>query len=129
MTEPVPARKISILVVDDNEGIRENAKALFEAYGFSVDTAVDRFTAQSKLSATHFDVLLSDVRMPGAASGLEAGVILANWVLKNQPTVKVVLSSCTPKEWIKGIPEGIIFFDKTKSLIPFIKELLGEDLS
>lgn len=126
MAKPEPVRKMAVLVVDDDEDIREGIKELFEHFGFSVDTATNRFEAQQKLSAANFDILLSDIQMPGTEGGLEAGVVLANWVLENQPAVKVVLMSYTPREWIKDIPQGVIFFDKTKSSIPLIKELLGE---
>src|SRR2546427_11942781 len=53
-----------ILVVDDDEGGRENPAELFEVVGYSVLTAGNAVEAMEKLSAHEGDLPLTDYRMP-----------------------------------------------------------------
>ncbi len=64
-------RPMRILVVDDNEINREVAIELLRSVGFEVEQAVDGEQAIERFEATHPDMILMDVRMPGI-SGLEA---------------------------------------------------------
>jgi PAS domain S-box-containing protein len=71
---PLPARRSSILVIDDEESIRRVLRRYFERRGWAVDEAPDGTTALVKLlrpdSAVLFDVVLCDMKMPGL-SGAE----------------------------------------------------------
>src|SRR2546426_641316 len=58
-----------ILVVDDDEGVRENLAELFEVVGYSVLTAGNAVEAMEKLSVHEADLLLTDYRMPGPNGG------------------------------------------------------------
>ena len=59
-----------VLVVDDNEAIRTSLCAILERHGFEVTCAADVAGALKEISAKPFDVLLSDLHMPGAGDGL-----------------------------------------------------------
>lgn len=59
-----------VLVVDDNEAIRVSMCKILEHHGFEVTCAGDVTEALRHISLTHFDVLLSDLHMPGAGDGL-----------------------------------------------------------
>ena len=59
-----------ILVVDDNEDIRALVAYLLELEGYTVRQAEDGESAIVALRASHADLLLLDVMMPGI-SGLE----------------------------------------------------------
>lgn len=59
-----------ILVVDDDEGVRENLAELFELVGYSVLTAANASEAMEELRKHDVDLLLTDHRMPGL-NGLE----------------------------------------------------------
>ena len=61
---------IKILVVDDDEVTRFILRAQFEENGFDVTTAKNVREALKYISSKHFDVLLSDLHMPGAGDGL-----------------------------------------------------------
>lgn len=53
-----------ILIVDDEEGIRESLKEYLELEGFVVNTAACGEIALQLLNQETFDLILSDVRMP-----------------------------------------------------------------
>ncbi|GAC1424722.1 MAG: hypothetical protein NVSMB62_21750 [Acidobacteriaceae bacterium] len=61
---------VKILVVDDNEAIRSSLCAILETQGFHVTSAADVTEAQKYISGEKYDVLLSDLHMPGAGDGL-----------------------------------------------------------
>src|SRR6516162_4221167 len=54
-----------ILVVDDEQSICELLEISFRKEGHRVEVAHDAATAKRKLESQIFDVVISDVRMPG----------------------------------------------------------------
>ena len=69
--EPVTAKTASprILLVDDDEMIRGTLKELLEMNRFQVRTAANVPEAIHLIDTESFDVLLSDLHMPGAGDG------------------------------------------------------------
>jgi len=61
---------IRVLVVDDNETIRTSLCAILQRHGFEVTCAGDVSEALGFISTQKFDVLLSDLHMPGPGDGL-----------------------------------------------------------
>ncbi len=61
---------IKILLVDDDEAVRRSYEEIFTRKGFSVTAAASVQEALKQISSQHFDVLLSDLHMPGAGDGL-----------------------------------------------------------
>jgi len=59
-----------ILLVDDDETLRDGLATILEEHEFIVSIAGDVRTALKKISDETFDVLLSDLHMPGAGDGL-----------------------------------------------------------
>lgn len=55
----------SVLFVDDEAEIRESAREWLTLSGFSVETAADGAAALAKLAARAYEVVITDVRMPG----------------------------------------------------------------
>ena len=68
--EGTTARRARILLVDDNDLVRVSLAAVLERGGFTVLTAPDVNEALRLIAAKTFDVLLSDLHMPGAGDGL-----------------------------------------------------------
>ena len=66
-----------ILVVDDDDRIRELVKEYLEENNFSVTTARDVFDAKKKLEIIKFDILILDIMMPG-----ESGLSLTKEIKK-----------------------------------------------
>ena len=83
------ARPSRILVVDDEEEVREILAETLEDFGYAVSTAASGEEALPLLaSGQGFDMLITDVRMPGM-SGLE----LAEDVRRRWPQIKIVVIS------------------------------------
>jgi DNA-binding response OmpR family regulator len=59
-----------ILLVDDNESVRNSLNAVLTASEFQVTTATNVTEALTLIASETFDVLLSDLHMPGAGDGM-----------------------------------------------------------
>ena len=57
--------KIHILVVDDDDRIRDLIKCYLEDNNYIVSTAVDSPAAKIKIDQFKFDIIILDVMMPG----------------------------------------------------------------
>lgn len=55
---------LRVLIVDDDDAVRDAMYRLLKSNGMQVDFATDGHTALDKLSAHTYDLLLADVRMP-----------------------------------------------------------------
>ena len=75
-----------ILVVDDDRAMRELLASLFKERGFSVQEATSADAALEKVADTEFDVVLSDIRMPG-----RSGIDLVGELRRLRPSTPVVL--------------------------------------
>ena len=78
----------TILVVDDEPGLRELAKEILIMAGYQVLTAHDGHDAIDVLTKQAVDLVLSDVIMPNLD-----GYQLANYIQENYPSVKIQLAS------------------------------------
>jgi DNA-binding NtrC family response regulator len=65
----------SILIVDDEADLCEILRFCFEDDGFQVETAGNGMEAASLVSSRSFDVVLTDIRMPGSD-----GIMLINHI-------------------------------------------------
>jgi len=81
-----PRRAVEVLVVDDEDATRELLAILLRESGYRVETADSAEEALALLRRRPFDLVLSDVQMPGA-SGLELSRILTH----SHPHLPVVL--------------------------------------
>jgi two-component system response regulator FlrC len=62
---------ISILIVDDEEGIREYLADALADEGRTIVQAADGVEALGYLAKQSFDVMITDLRMPGALDGID----------------------------------------------------------
>ena len=58
-------RDIKILVVDDEDYMREVVRSALETANFEVDEATDGKTALAMLRQYPYNVIITDLRMPG----------------------------------------------------------------
>ncbi len=82
------AGRLRILVIDDDEPIREITRRVLEEEGYDAADAPDARSALVLTAAAHFDAVVTDIRMPGL-SGLE---LLAELKRTNPNAVVVVMT-------------------------------------
>jgi DNA-binding NtrC family response regulator len=81
---------MSILLVDDDQGIRETMVEILNAMDFRVQVACDGYQAIESVrnNPNPFDVVLMDMRMPGI-DGIETSI----QIKKIHPTIKIIIVS------------------------------------
>ncbi|MDH5451152.1 MAG: response regulator [Candidatus Bathyarchaeota archaeon] len=57
-------KKTSILIVDDNEGIRETLSSILEEKGYDTDTAKNGAEAIEKSKTKFYNIALLDIKLP-----------------------------------------------------------------
>jgi DNA-binding NtrC family response regulator len=75
-----------ILIIDDEEAIRESLDTLLTLEGFSVSTAVDGPSGMELLSRNEYDLLLLDLALPG-----QSGIDLLPRIVEMQPNLPVIM--------------------------------------
>jgi CheY-like chemotaxis protein len=55
----------TVLVVDDEVGMRDTLVAILEIHGYRVSSAVDGESALNAVRSSPFDVVVMDIKMPG----------------------------------------------------------------
>jgi len=91
-----------ILVVDDDDRIRELVKQYLEENDFLVTAAIDAFDAKKKIEIVKFDILILDIMMPG-----ESGLSLTKEIKKNNPTPIILLTAKgETRDRIEGLQLG-----------------------
>ena len=91
-----------ILVVDDDDRIRELVKEYLEENKFITTTAKDAEDAKKKLEIIKFDILILDIMMPG-----ESGLSLTKEVKKKYSTPIILLTAKgETQDRIKGLELG-----------------------
>ncbi len=123
-----PTRLIRILVVDDEESIRESIGAFLEDYNFQVSLAESGEEALEVLKDSNYNLAIVDLRLPGISG--ESFMVQAHEIL---PGMKFIIHTGLvgyelSEELISlGITSNQIFFkpisDMTQ-LIDRIEELL-----
>ena len=91
-----------ILVVDDDDRIRELVKEYLVENNFLVTTAKDAMDAKKKLEIVKFDILIVDIMMPG-----EDGLSLTKEIKKNDPIPVILLTAKgETRDRIEGLELG-----------------------
>ena len=118
---------MKILLAEDQAMVRGALAALLSLDGeFEITQACDGGEALSLLKANHYDLLLTDIEMPGL-TGLE----LAKWCQQHEPAIKVVILTTFGRAgYIKRAIEsgagGFLLKDApSDSLIHAIKQVMA----
>ncbi len=102
-TEPLPDNAPHVLVVDDDQKIRDLLARYLVEHGFRVTTAADAESARSGMRGLEFDVILLDVMMPG-----ESGLDLARELKATRPVPICMLTArAEPDHRIEGLEAGV----------------------
>ena len=94
--------KAHILVVDDDDGIRNLVKKFLNEKSFLVNTASSAEEAQKKIAIIRFDLIILDIMMPGK-SGLE--FLNDNKSFIDTPVI-LLTAKGEPKERVEGLESG-----------------------
>ena len=92
-----------ILVVDDDDRIRDLVRQYLEENNFLVSTAIDASEAKNKIEIFKFDLLILDIMMPG-----QSGLSLTKEIKSknsNQPIILLTAKGQT-EERIEGLETG-----------------------
>ena len=119
-----------ILIVDDDDGVRENLAELFQVVGYSVETAGSAPEAMEKLADLDVDLLLTDYRMPGPN-----GVQLIESARRMKPNLRAILMTAFGDSFteIESVRRGAIGYvnkpfeaDEITNLVSRILGLRGD---
>src|SRR3954469_19654301 len=118
--DPPHSPKLNILLVEDNAAIAEVTKASLEADGHYVVHAEHGEAALKLVDKERFDVVFSDIVMPGAINGIELARQIK--ILPTQPPVLLTTGYSDQAE--KAVDEGFKIIAK-----PYALESLRESLT
>lgn len=122
-----------ILVLDDEEMVRDVVRAMLERMGYSLSFAVDGQEAVAKYQVSYdnelpYDIVIMDLTIPGGMGGQEA----AQKILKIEPDAKIIVSSGNAADPVmvnyesfgfKGIAEKPYSFEELKNVIFIVLEM------
>ena len=91
-----------ILVVDDDDGIRDLVKKYLNENNFLITTAKNSEDASKKIDIVKFDLIILDIMMPGK-TGLQ--FLSENKKKLNTPVI-LLTAKGEPKERIEGLEIG-----------------------
>jgi len=97
------AKKISILIVDDEESVRNSLYDWFIDDGYRVECAENANKALSMLESDSFDIILADIKMPGM-DGLE--MLRRIKLMKADSIVIVITAFATVDTAVQALKDG-----------------------
>ncbi len=97
------AKKISILIVDDEESVRDSLFNWFIEDGYRVECAENAKKALSLLENEVFDIILADIKMPGM-DGLE--MLRRIKLIKSDSIVIVMTAFATVDTAVQALKDG-----------------------
>tara|TARA_Y100000034_G_scaffold130774_1_gene190091 strand:- start:10673 stop:11020 length:348 start_codon:yes stop_codon:yes gene_type:complete len=98
-----------VLIVEDEEDIREMYSVILEAKGYQVETAENGFEGKSLIDSRDYDIVLSDVNMP-KCNGIE---LFKHWDSKGLDSKFIfVTGHARGSLEMKEIPKDIDILDK-----------------
>jgi DNA-binding NtrC family response regulator len=96
-------KKISILIVDDEESVRDSLYSWFIEDGYRVENAENANKALTMLESDSFDIILADIKMPGM-DGLE--MLRRIKLLKTDSIVIIMTAFATVDTAVQALKDG-----------------------
>jgi DNA-binding NtrC family response regulator len=87
-------KKMELMLVDDDEWIRDSMRIFFENEGCNLVTAETAEEALKIIKKQHFDIIIADLRLPGIS-----GIKLFEYVQdSNQDLIKILITAYMDKK-------------------------------
>ena len=102
MTQTITSVSHRILLVDDDEGVRDMMRAMLEVKGFDVVSAANVTQALKLISTERFDALITDLHMPNPSDGFAVVTAMRH----SHPEALTLLVSGYPD--VKGAMDAIL---------------------
>ena len=120
---------VRLLLVDDDETVLSGLEVILKAHDFEVTTASSVSEALKHVVSGSFDVLLSDLHMPGAGDGL---VVVAAMRHANPKAVTLILSANpdmgeATTAVLRQVDEVILKPVKAGPIVEAIRRRLGDE--
>lgn len=98
---------VRILVIDDEKVIREGVERALITEGYQMSKAADGLAGLALLQEQDFDIVLTDLMMPGMD-----GFAVLDWIRENQPTVQVIVITgfATVTKAVSAMKQGAFDF-------------------
>jgi two-component system response regulator PilR (NtrC family) len=119
------SRAARVLVADDERGMRDFLEIFFRREGMEVATAASLAEARALLDADDFDLLMTDVQMPGGS-----GIELLRSVKESAPeTVVIVMTAfATTESAIEAMKQGAYDYLTKPFKIDEVRLVVGKAL-
>ncbi len=110
-----------ILVVDDEQSMRDFLKILLQKEGYQVDTGNNAGKALEILESNTYDLVISDIRMPGM-SGLE----MLGIIKEKDPHLPVIMITAfaSPDDAVSAMQNGAFDYISTPFNVDEIKSVI-----
>lgn len=114
---------LSVLYVEDNQSLRENASKLLHKIFESVDVAEDGIIGFEKFQREHYDIVITDIKMPNMD-----GITLSQKITSLHLGTKVILMSAfDDKEYLyKAVELGVFRYLKKPVNLTLLLNILYE---
>ena len=124
-----PRRTRRVLVVDDSITTRTIERSILEANGYDVETASSGEEALQRTSQAQYDLVVSDVEMPGI-SGFELCSALRQTPAYRETPVIIVTSLARDEDRARGVAAGANAYIvkgtfKQEVLLETVRSLIG----
>ncbi|MBN2781909.1 MAG: response regulator [Campylobacterales bacterium] len=113
----------SVLYVEDNKALRENASKFLKKIFDEVDTAEDGEDGLEKFKSKNYSIVISDIKMPKMD-----GIAFAKNIKKISPNVKIIIMSAfdDSKYLLEAIEIGVFRYLKKPVSVTNLAEILDE---
>lgn len=114
-----------VLLVDDDEAVRELCLRTLLLEGYKIDIAGSAEEVVSKFDLSNYEVILTDIRMPG-----QDGLSLVRWIRKLNPNMGIIVMTGFPSidSTIQALRAGVCDFLVKPFTIDEVKIVVGKCL-
>ncbi|HEX5508543.1 MAG TPA: ATP-binding protein [Pseudolabrys sp.] len=119
-SDRAPAQPIaagSVLLVEDSAEVAEVSAGYLQELGYTVEIANNARGALDKLKSKFFDLVFSDILMPGGMNGLD----LAREVASRYPAIPILLATGYSASAQDAVRQGFVVLQKPYN-VPALKE-------